>query len=199
MMSIIIERIGRIKNRLDERRESWLMLPCLSENELIKFETTFGVTLPDEYRSFLKIVGNGGPGPYYGLYPLDVTTSSNPLSYGRYTENTQLGEAVAPALLQTHFPSGRDLDSFRDEIRFGAVPGTLALSHYGCGTIERLVISGEAAGNMWFDVSNDGRGIHDRGETFLDWYENWLSGKHPTLWSLNDFMAKEFPSNNRSY
>jgi SMI1 / KNR4 family (SUKH-1) len=195
-MSSTAERITKIKNELDERRHSWLMLPCLSEKEVTKFEQSFGVALPDEYRCFLMMIGNGGPGPFYGLYPLDVAISSDPLPYMRNSENNELGQKLPPKILQTEFPSDDDFESVREKIAFGAAPGTLALAHYGCGTIERLVISGKAAGSMWFDVSFDGRGIHDRGETFLDWYENWLAGKHPTMWNLNDFMIKEFRSNN---
>jgi len=39
-----------------------------SEEMLQKFEEQCQVQLPEEYRDFLKLVGNGGAGPYYGLY-----------------------------------------------------------------------------------------------------------------------------------
>jgi hypothetical protein len=37
-----------------------------------KYEAEFNVTLPLEYREFVLQVGNGGGGPYYGLWPIYV-------------------------------------------------------------------------------------------------------------------------------
>ena len=193
-MSAILERLAKIKNELDARRYSWLMLSCLSEEEINKFEQSYGVDLPDEYRFFLLTVGDGGPGPFYGIYPLNVAISSDPTPYKRHLGD-DIGEMVSPMILRTAFPSNPEAKSARDKIVFDAVPGTLALAHYGCAAIERLVISGEAAGSMWHDYSSEGNGIHDRGETFLDWYEKWLNGNYPTMWKLNDFMTKEFREN----
>ncbi len=44
---------------------------CKSEKELINFEKENKITLPLGYRTFLKQIGNGGAGPYYGLEPLE--------------------------------------------------------------------------------------------------------------------------------
>src|SRR5258708_39519318 len=43
----------------------------LHEAELQAFETKHRIRLPDDYRTFLKHAGNGGAGPYYGIFPLD--------------------------------------------------------------------------------------------------------------------------------
>ena len=42
--------------------------PPASEETIQKFEEQEGIRLPEEYRDFLLFVGNGGAGPYYGLY-----------------------------------------------------------------------------------------------------------------------------------
>ena len=39
-----------------------------SEEQVQKFEEQQGIRLPEEYRDFLLYAGNGGAGPYYGLY-----------------------------------------------------------------------------------------------------------------------------------
>lgn len=44
--------------------------PPASEETIAAFETRFGIFLPEGYRNFLLWVGNGGAGPFYGLYSL---------------------------------------------------------------------------------------------------------------------------------
>lgn len=44
--------------------------PPISEETIAAFESRFGVSLPEGYRNFLLWMGNGGAGPFYGLYPL---------------------------------------------------------------------------------------------------------------------------------
>ena len=43
-----------------------------SEEAIQAFEEQHGIRLPEEYRDFLMLVGNGGAGPYYGLYGLET-------------------------------------------------------------------------------------------------------------------------------
>lgn len=38
------------------------------EAKIEEFEKQYGIHLPEEYRDFLMLAGNGGAGPYYGLY-----------------------------------------------------------------------------------------------------------------------------------
>ena len=44
--------------------------PRISEEAISAFEARFGVSLPEGYRDFLLWIGDGGAGPFYGLYPL---------------------------------------------------------------------------------------------------------------------------------
>src|SRR5262245_11949759 len=63
--------LGRILNLLgrtgrDEGSSPYTPNPRLAERELRAWETEYGVTLPEEYRLFLREVGDGGmmPGSY---------------------------------------------------------------------------------------------------------------------------------------
>src|SRR5262245_26546599 len=47
-----------------------LLRPPLSESEVQAFESRYRIRLPADYREFITTVGNGGAGPYRGLYPL---------------------------------------------------------------------------------------------------------------------------------
>jgi hypothetical protein len=46
--------------------------PTLSESELAAFESTNRIGLPNDYRRFLAMVGDGGAGPFYGLARLNA-------------------------------------------------------------------------------------------------------------------------------
>ena len=41
-----------------------------SLEEVEQFEKKIGVSLPEEYRNFIIKAGNGGAGPFYGLFSL---------------------------------------------------------------------------------------------------------------------------------
>ena len=41
--------------------------PTISEDALLKLENAYGFCLPNEYRDFLKYIGNGGEPPRYGI------------------------------------------------------------------------------------------------------------------------------------
>ena len=45
--------------------------PPASLSEIEAFEQRIGTTLPEEYREFLLKAGNGGAGPYYGLFSIE--------------------------------------------------------------------------------------------------------------------------------
>ncbi len=52
-------------------KHKYQLNPPVSRGEVLKLEADFNIKLPDEYVYFLTEIGNGGAGPYYGLYSLE--------------------------------------------------------------------------------------------------------------------------------
>jgi hypothetical protein len=44
--------------------------PCVTDKKIAAFEKKYEITLPEDYTDFLTVMGSGGAGPYYGIYPL---------------------------------------------------------------------------------------------------------------------------------
>ena len=154
----------------------------LVDSEIEEFESSHEVKLPSDYRWFVRSIGNGGAGPFYGLGRLesgifadmDDPTKDyvlNPAERFPYSEPWNL---VAP---------GEEFDeSLEDEyFRTYHASGLLRLCNFGCGVFINLVVNGDQYGNMWTDDRVNGNGIHPSVElgntsrlSFIDWYEYWL-------------------------
>jgi hypothetical protein len=159
---------------------------CLSEAEIQAFENKHKITLPAEYRGFLLEVGNGGPGPGYGLASI--------------VDN---GEENTYQNLSQPFPwtqGWNNLDLSEDDyLNSQLVQGTLTIANYGCGIYALLVITGEQRGKVWIDDRTNDSGIYPASEnfcryfhdinpedelpeqddsqamSFYDWYADWLN------------------------
>src|SRR5262245_2320304 len=47
------------------------LLEPVGERDLAGFEAEHQISVPDEYRAFIRCVGRGGAGPAYGLVPFE--------------------------------------------------------------------------------------------------------------------------------
>jgi hypothetical protein len=57
--------------RFGARHHRYTLAPALGEERVAAIEAQIGVALPIAYRRFVATVGDGGAGPYHGLFPLD--------------------------------------------------------------------------------------------------------------------------------
>ena len=128
--------------------------PCLSEDDLAAFESVNGIALPEDYREFLRRVGNGGAGPFYGLRPLsaDERELARPFPF----------EATANMSEPVERPEG-EWDT--------RAPGILELCHQGCTYYYWLVVSGPSHGTVW--EADDDVSFFPTRLTFLQWYRSW--------------------------
>lgn len=161
-----------------------------TENELLEFEKTHQIKLPIGYREFLKKIGNGGAGPYYGLETLenstldDLDTISNkeriiPSKPFKFEKAWNLDfEKLADLPEDAYFQQKEITNYFDKELMNGA----LRISNFGCGVSLNLIVNGKEYGNIWADDRCNDQGIYPdpyfkkSGRIqFLDWYEYWLN------------------------
>lgn len=172
----------------------------LTEDDVLRFEREHGLSLPSDYRQFLRHVGNGGVGPYYGLYSLaDAVESDDPGFLARPFPHRHWWNGCDPPnwfdLPDAHLAT----PTAESEAAYFAsehVQGSLRLAHEGCGYHRILVVSGPERGTVWSDERASDGGITpmpyangpfhveghylipDDGElprtSFLQWYEEWL-------------------------
>ena len=166
----------------------YLLNEPLTESEVTAFEDLYGVSLPEEYRAFLLQVGDGGAGPFYGIFRLD--RSSLPAYYPGCPEPR---EDLLPGFLAGSFPHTRPWKAWDGNMAGGRLPetddedygdpahiaGSLNLSHEGCGYMVRLVLNGSQRGALWEDGRCSDMGIKPFAPGFAAWYLRWLSDPGP--------------------
>ena len=156
--------------------------PPATLEEVRQFEHRFHLTLPPEYVFFLTKVGNGGAGPYYGLYSLE--------ELGKYTEYlnqyTEADRDGLPAFIQREM-SARDWaaameeaeeadDEEYDRLMKRVCSGLLVIGTQGC-TYDHLLMwkGGEQGKVVYIDWNLEPEyGPFFTGMTFLQWYEHFF-------------------------
>jgi hypothetical protein len=164
------------------------LAPVVDEVTVADFEAQHGVALPPDYRHFLTAVGNGGAGPYYGVFALGEEDAA----YG----NAPWKPGVLVGDLSRPFPYHEAWNLPADDIAaiqaaeeddhplllsyWGPRDGAIPVCHEGCALRDWLVVSGPEAGHMWHDATADMEGwrpITDASGgrvTFGAWYRAWL-------------------------
>jgi len=142
----ILLQIKRIHELLNQHQIQ--LNPPLSDQDIQFYEKENQATLPDEYRLFLNVIGNGGKGPYYGLYPLGK------VNVEVHLQDNQLEKR----LVLCHEGCGY----YFSLLCTGPHTGIMTYDHGSeeePAPYERLVY---------------GYGMYGVHYTFLDWYEHWL-------------------------
>ncbi len=160
------------------------LLPTKPENQLREFEKKYNITLPEGYRDYLLLVGNGVAGPGYGLESLE---SSLYVDLDSKKADSLIDPSKEFPLTEKWNLDFEELDEDeyfqqKDEIYFASKweNGLLRLSNFGCGIWVNIVVNGPEYGNIWIDDRCNEGGIYpDRDDThrrldFLTWYEIWL-------------------------
>jgi hypothetical protein len=175
--------------------------PPLTAEAVRQFEAEHRVALPEDYLGFLMHVGDGGAGPYYGLFKLGE------MDEGCWEENGDFVGVLAEPF--PHATAWNDLtgEPECDEERLETdqayeeeysekltaweeahywnpkhVNGAIPICHLGCALRHWLVITGPERGHVWSNERVDHAGLKPlRGKagapervTFMRWYRDWL-------------------------
>jgi hypothetical protein len=142
--------------------------PPLPEADVTAFETVHNVSLPYDFRQFLTDIGNGGAGPFYGIFPLGKMDDNFGLQtwqekdgfVGILSEPFPLGEewndisSQPSAELADRDESeyDRQMDVFQRAYWDGSlVNGAVPICHEGCALRIWLVLTGAQSGYLWED------------------------------------------------
>ncbi|GBF75082.1 hypothetical protein PA598K_03464 [Paenibacillus sp. 598K] len=150
----------------------------LTAKELADWQATYQIKLPEPYAQFLTEVGDGGAGPFYGLYSLEKATS--------YTESDALTATcmLYPGMAKEEWNhliepliSDEDIsDSEYEAARNRVLGGMLCIGTQGCDYDMYLVLEGQHKGRVVYtsDFHPDHPFFFVYEDNILDWYERWL-------------------------
>lgn len=150
---------------------------CASAVTVSEIEARCRLALPDEYRSFVTEISNGGLGPGCGMFSVQEAVDDAPEWTGELSAPFCYGDADARRALELRATQQRHF--MLPQPNDGGLPnGCLLLAHTGCGCFDVLVVTGEQRGKVWFYDTRQLAPLSESGKqvTFLDWYESWLDG-----------------------
>ena len=134
------------------------LAPPASLEEVEAFEQEIGVTLPEDYRNFLLHMGNGGAGPFYGLFSLEQV---------RGWLHWPLEPEKDPVLR----PGRENAENCGEE---NWKRGCLIIESQGDTYFTCLLVTGPDRGRVFY-IDYEGSWIFfPREPDFLTWYTRWL-------------------------
>ncbi len=146
-----------------------------TEEMIQTFEEQQGIRLPEEYREFLRLSGNGGAGPYYGLYGIEALKKALCDSHGFRLYRVQEAPVIYPKMRDEDWEQVADPQGRRNREAVHPYAGILPIGSQGCTLMTGLVLAGTCRGQVvYYDEDFCGPPFFVREKGFLAWYERWL-------------------------
>lgn len=178
-IKLLVKKAGEIdktREAFGARKHQYKLNPVVSIDKIYRFESKYNIKLPEEYVFFLTMVGNGGAGPYYGLYMLENTDMHN-----EYPESISRQAFISNQLSKEIWKSTMDEleesdDAKYDEIMKQVYGGIMIIGTQGCTYDNLLMVNGSEEGKIvYIDWNLDSKyGPYFTHMTFLEWYENYF-------------------------
>jgi hypothetical protein len=172
--------------RLDAKREvfgasahDYALREPLRDVEVVRFERRHGVKLPPDYRAFITQLGDGGAGPFYGVFALGKFEDDEPWKAGEFigepgTRFPYKAAWNAPMAVIDAVNAG---DHAAEVAYHRGLDGIVPLVTEGCALFDVLVVTGPEAGHVWHDARTDLGGV-------VPWAEGKDAAKaHARTWS----------------
>lgn len=175
----------KIKKLINQKKITNSFNKVLTQNEINSFEKKYTIELPEDYKQFITTIGNGGPGPNYGIFSLQesiidfklekkpmINIASNFIYKNAWNESW-----IASFDWENDRPETSIVSQYMD---VNHISGSLQISHYGHGCTNLLIVKGECKGQIWFDGRADYGGLAPELDelghtfTFFNWYNSWL-------------------------
>lgn len=178
-IKLLVKRAGEIDKTREvfgASKHQYKLNPVVSMDNICKFESKYNIKLPEEYVFFLTMIGNGGAGPYYGLYMLENTNLHN-----EYPESISKQAFINKDLTKEMWKIMMDKleesdDDQYDEIMEQVYAGLTIIGTQGCTYDNLLMINGSEEGKIvYIDWNLEPEyGPYFTHMTFLEWYENYF-------------------------
>lgn len=171
----------------------------LKKSEALEFEKTHRIPLPVDYRAFITSIGNGGAGPFYGVFPLGYRDASVGSDLEAWREDDGFVGILSkpfphdkswndlsrmpPPELEESDPAAYQMQQDNFDTQYWSstlVNGAIPICHEGCAMRIWLVVTGPQAGYLWRDKRSEFSGIcpvmlkNGSPATFTTWYREWL-------------------------
>lgn len=158
-------------------KHKYQLNPPVSREEVAALEGDFNIKLPEDYVYFLTEIGNGGAGPYYGLYSLEELRKRQYCK--RQDEkkplviDSSLSKETWNALME-EMDTGDD-DKY-DELEEQINTGVFIIGTQGCTYDNLLMCSGSETGKMVYidwNLEYDYPPVLTK-MSFWDWYTGFF-------------------------
>lgn len=164
----------------------YTLRPPAAETAVLEFEKKHHIRLPEEYRDFLLYMGNGGAGPYYGIYglqDLDAEAEDDFYSY-------QADPVVFPNMSDEDWDLAADPDEKLEDTDPDPFTGILPIGSQGCAYMSGMILHGPLRGRvLYYNMDRCQPPFFVRETGFLAWYERWLreviAGYHIFWFGMN--------------
>ncbi|HEX9061796.1 MAG TPA: SMI1/KNR4 family protein [Clostridia bacterium] len=179
------EQISRIKEKLPiakakdlnlnvfgSQKHKYALANTVSSQEVEAFEQNNNIVLPIEYKLFLYELGNGGAGPYYGIYPLKTSSVDQYLSKPCKL-HPKMSDDEWNSLISFQNDDNIDDDQY-EKARSELFQGMLEIGTQGCTYNMMMVVSGDYKGRVVYIDEDLQKPFVTFESNFLDWYERWL-------------------------
>lgn len=182
-IQLLVEQAGKVdraRKVFGAKSHGYRLKPVAPIEKIERFEEKYQVVLPPEYRFFLTQVGDGGAGPFHGLYSLDKAEA-----YHQYPENMKKSAWIDQKLTKEEWLEvmTEPVDATREEDDL-AYDRSMELVHsgiqligtQGCTYDNLLMLNGAEAGKVvYIDWNLDPEWPPAlTGQTFLEWYESYF-------------------------